>query len=234
MTFLAAAEPHTSMRDRIADTIRNAILNGELVPGQRITETEIAAQLGTSRAPVREAIRELVNEGFLQSHAYRETRVSSITTRELKEVLVPIRIVAESFALRELMARPNADAVLDELHDYVEAMREAIEANDPKRVREEDLAFHRALVESSEYQHPARVWSSITPVVYRAFVLGTTEETMRETVEGHARLLAAVKQGDAELAETMLVEHIEEMTLRFHEEGEDESHEESEDESEAR
>ena len=57
------------MRDRIADTIRNAILNGELVPGQRITETEVAEQLGTSRAPVREAIRELVNEGFLQQHA---------------------------------------------------------------------------------------------------------------------------------------------------------------------
>src|SRR5690606_3438847 len=138
------------MRDRIADTIRNAILNGELVPGQRITETEIAAQLGTSRAPVREAIRELVNEGVLQQHAYRETRVSSIATRELKEVLVPIRIVAESFALRELMVRPNADVVLAELNGYVEAMREAIEANDPKRVREEDLAFHRALVESSE------------------------------------------------------------------------------------
>lgn len=218
MTFLAAAEPHTSMRDRIVDTIRNAILNGELVPGQRITESEIAAQLGTSRAPVREAIRELVNEGFLQSHAYRETRVSSITTRELTDVLVPIRIVAESFALRELMARPNPGPVLDELHGYVVAMHEAIDANDPKRVREEDLAFHRALVESSQYQHPARIWASITPVIYRAFVLGTTEETMRETVEGHEHLLDAVRQGDAVRAEAMLVEHIEEMTLRFREE----------------
>ncbi len=208
------------MRDRIADTIRNAILNGELVPGQRITETEVAEQLGTSRAPVREAIRELVNEGFLQQHAYRETRVSSITTRELKEVLVPIRIVAETFALRELMARSGAEPVLAELDGYVEAMREAVEANDPKRVREEDLAFHRALVEASDYHHPARIWSSITPVIYRAFVLGTTEETMRETVEGHARLLDAVRAGEVERAMAMLVEHIEEMTLRFHEEGE--------------
>jgi len=207
------------MRDRIADTIRNAILNGELEPGQRITETEIAEQLGTSRAPVREAIRELVNEGFLRQHAYRETRVSSITTRELKEVLVPIRIVAEAFALRDLMARADAREVLAELDGYVESMREAVEANDPKRVRAEDLAFHRALVEASSYQHPARVWSSITPVIYRAFVLGTTEETMRETVEGHARLLDAVRAGDVQLAESMLVEHIEEMTLRFHEEG---------------
>ena len=220
MTILSAAEPHTSMRDRIADTIRNAILNGELVPGQRLTETEVAEQLGTSRAPVREAIRELVNEGFLQQHAYRETRVSSITTRELKEVLLPIRIVAETFALRELMARPGAEPVLAELDGYVESMRDAVEANDPKRVREEDLAFHRALVEASAYQHPARIWSSITPVIYRAFVLGTTEETMRETVEGHARLLAAVRAGEVERASAMLVEHIEEMTLRFHEEGE--------------
>jgi len=219
MTFLSAAEPHTSMRDRIADTIRNAVLNGELAPGQRITESEVAAQLGTSRGPVREAIRELVNEGFLHSHAYRETRVTSITRRELNEVLVPIRIVAETFALRELMARPDAERLLEELDGCVDAMREAIDANDPRRVREEDLAFHRTLVEASSYQHPARVWSSITPVIYRAFVLGTTEETMRETVEGHARLLTAVRAGDVVRAEAMLVEHIEEMKLRFHEEG---------------
>lgn len=215
MSFLAVAEPHTSMRDRIAEAIRQAILNGELAPGTRVTEAELADRLGTSRGPVREAIRELVNEGFLQSSAYRETRVSPITTLELVEVLIPIRIVAETFALRQLMGRSDSQAVLQQLDHHVAIMLAAVEANDARALRSEDLAFHRTLVESAPYHHPGRVWAGITPVLYRAFVLGTVEETLRQTAEGHVTLMAAIRDGDVARAEALLVEHIEEMKLRF-------------------
>ncbi len=220
MTFLAAAEPHISMRDRISETIRNAILNGEIEPGQRVTETEIAERLRVSRAPVREAIRELVNEGFLQSFAYRETRVSRISTLELLEVLIPTRIIAETFALRQLMNRPDPEPVIERLERHTEAMLQAAANNDAPGLREHDLAFHRALVESTHYQHPLRLWAAITPVLYRAFVLGTVEETLRETAQGHVTLLAAVRDGDQEGAEALLVEHIEEMKLRYSDEAE--------------
>lgn len=215
MTFLTAAEPHISMRDRISEAIRNAILNGELEPGQRVTEAEIAERLGTSRAPVREAIRELVNEGFLQSFAYRETRVTRITTLELVEVLIPTRIIAETFALRHLMSRPDPDRVLHQLDKYVEAMLMAADLNDARLLREEDLNFHRTLVESTPYQHPARVWAGITPVIYRAFVLGTIEETLRETAQGHVTLMDRIRSGDVAKTTALLVEHIEEMKVRF-------------------
>lgn len=214
MSTLSTAGPHSSMRERIADTLRNAILSGELQPGQRITEAEVAARLGTSRAPVREAIRELVNEGFLDSHAYRETRVSRVTLEELQEVLVPIRIVAETFALRRLMASPRESA-LEELGAIVGAMQRALADHDRARVIDEDLAFHRALVHAVPYSHPSRIWASITPVIYRAFVMGTTEATMQETVEGHVHLLRVVRGGDVEAAVAYLTEHIREMELRF-------------------
>jgi DNA-binding GntR family transcriptional regulator len=211
---MSTAGPHSSMRERIADTLRNAILNGELRPGQRITESEVAAQLGTSRAPVREAIRELVNEGFLESHAYRETRVSSVTLEELRDVLVPIRIVTETFALRRLMAAPDDDALV-ELDAVVRAMQGALADHDRGRVIDEDLAFHRVLVNAAPYSHPARIWASITPVIYRAFVVGTTDTTMEETVEGHVHLMRAIRSGDVEAAVAYLTEHIREMELRF-------------------
>lgn len=215
MTFTAAAEPHISMRDRIADTIRNAILNGELGPGQRVTEVEIAERLGVSRAPVREAIRELVNEGFLQSLPYRETRVSRITRVELVEVLIPTRIVAETFALRHLMDSAGREEVLAELDRHTEEMLRAAADNDARGVRAGDLAFHRTLVESTPYQHPGRLWTAITPVLYRAFVLGTVEETLRVTAEGHTTLLEAIRSGDLGHAEAVLIEHIDEMRIRF-------------------
>lgn len=220
MTFLMAAEPHISMRDRIIGAIRNAILNGELQPGQRVTENEIAESLGVSRAPVREAIRELVNEGFLQSFAYRETRVSRITTLELLEVLIPTRIIAETFALRHLMNRSDPESVLARLEGHTEDMLKAASENDARAVREGDLAFHRTLVESTPYQHPARLWSAITPVLYRAFVLGTVAETLLVTAEGHVTLLAAIRSGDVERAEALLVEHIEEMKIRYNDDAE--------------
>lgn len=215
MYFLAAAEPHISMRDRIADTVRNAILNGELEPGQRVTESEIAERLGVSRAPVREAIRELVNEGFLQSLAYRETRVSRITKVELVEMLIPTRIIAETFALRHLMGRSDPEKVLTQLEHHTEEMLRAAASNDARGVRAGDLAFHRTLVEATPYQHPGRLWSAITPVLYRAFVLGTVEETLRVTAEGHATLLEAMRSGDFGRAESVLIEHIDEMKIRF-------------------
>lgn len=214
MMDLSSATPHTSMRERVAQVLRTAILNGELIAGQRITETEIADQLGTSRAPVREAIRSLVTEGFLETEAYRETRVARITGEELREVLVPIRIVTETFALRHLMLESDR-SVFDELEATVASMKRALEVDDWWRIIDEDLAFHRILVQAVPYSHPARIWSSITPVIYRAFVAGTTDQTALDTVDGHVHLLDVIRSGDVEAAVAFLTEHIREMELRF-------------------
>jgi DNA-binding GntR family transcriptional regulator len=202
------------MRERIADALRNAILAGEMLPGQRITEVEVAARLGTSRAPVREAIRQLVNEGFLESHTYRETRVSRVTLEELHDVLVPIRIVTETFALRHLLERGDEEAI-ERLEEVVAEMHRALAATDRARVIELDLAFHRTLVGSAPYKHPARIWDSITPVIYRAFFVGTVEATLDETVDGHVKLLEAIDSGDPEAAIAFLTGHIREMEERF-------------------
>src|SRR5690606_21507788 len=104
---------------------------------------------------------------------------------------------------------------LQELEGIVAAMQRALADHDRARVIDEDLAFHRALVESVPYSHPARIWASITPVIYRAFVMGTVEATMQETVEGHVRLLEVVRAGDIKAALAYLTEHIREMELRF-------------------
>jgi DNA-binding GntR family transcriptional regulator len=214
VTLQLTTGTHASMRERIAVTLRQAIISGELAPGDRILEAELAARLGTSRAPVREAIRELVNEGFLESHPYRATRVSSLSATELREVLVPIRTTCERFALRQLMRGGAADTMAT-LWEIVESMRACTEVGDRLGVIEHDLAFHRTLMEAVPFTHPARVWSSITPVIYRAFAVGTTDETLRETTEGHADVLRAIEQGDEDRAVAVLTEHIEEMELRF-------------------
>ena len=214
MTLHLADGVHTSIRERIAVTLRQAILSGELVPGDRVVEADVAANLGTSRAPVREALRELVNEGFLESLPYRTTRVSALTTTELSEVLVPIRVIAETFALRYVM-RHDDPTVRRALWSIVESMRACAESGDRLGVIEHDLTFHRTMMQATPYTHPARVWSSITPVIYRAFAVGTTHAVLHDTTEGHVAVLAAIESGQEDHAVTVLTEHIEEMELRF-------------------
>jgi len=214
LTLQLAAGVHASIRERIAVTLRQAILVGDLQPGDRVVEAEIAAKLGTSRAPVREALRELVNEGFLESLPYRATRVSAVTSTELSEVLVPIRVIAETFALRHVMRHGNA-GVRRTLWSIVDAMRACADRADRLGVIDHDLTFHRTLMQAAPYTHPARVWSSITPVIYRAFAVGTTHTVLHDTTEGHVALLEAIEAGDVDAAIGVLTTHIEEMELRF-------------------
>ena len=205
---------HKSMREHITETIRTAILAGELDAGQRITEVDLSQQLGVSRAPIREALRQLEKEGFVEILPYKGTRVSTVTLTELKEVLVPIRVVVETFALKRLVQAQDKN-LLTSLSHVVNDMKAAAAAPDRLSVIEKDLEFHRVLVQSLEFSHPIRIWSSITPVIYRAFLIGTTAKTLHETVEGHERLLNVMQTGNQEEAERFLKEHIEEMELKF-------------------
>lgn len=214
MTLQLSEGVHASIRERIAVALRQAILAGDLVPGDRVVEADVATKLGTSRAPVREALGQLVNEGFLESLPYRATRVSSLTTTEVSEVLVPIRVIAETFALRHVMKNDQATTI-PELWSIVAAMRICAEQADRLGVIENDLTFHRKLMEATPYTHPARVWSSITPVIYRAFAVGTTHAVLNDTTEGHVAVLRAIEAGDEQPAVELLTEHIEEMELRF-------------------
>lgn len=214
MKLELARGAYKSIREHIIDTLRNAILSGELPSGRRITEVDLANQLGTSRAPVREALRQLEKEGFVDILPYRETRVSTITDRELREVLVPIRITLELFALKHLQQNLG-DGRITQLERTVNEMRSAAEDNDRFDVIEKDLEFHRILMQTPSFTHPMRLWTSITPVIYRAFIIGTTPSTLAETVVGHERLLEAIRSGSEDTAERVLREHIEEMESKF-------------------
>ncbi len=214
MVFRLNAAPQKSTREHITETLRNAILAGELPSGQRLVERELADQLGTSRAPVREALMQLEQEGFVESLPYRGTRVTTTTAIEVREVLLPIRTQLEIFALRQLLKNKNEE-VISALISIVKDMRTATANEDHFGVIEKDLEFHRVLMETTGYSHPIRIWQSITPVILRAFLVGTTTRTLNETVEGHEKLLEVMQSGDAEAAEVILRHHIEEMAYKF-------------------
>ncbi|WP_217145582.1 GntR family transcriptional regulator, partial [Streptomyces sp. AC627_RSS907] len=134
-----------SRRETVADVLREAITVGQLPAGQKLTEAGVAAQLGTSRAPVREALRQLEQEGLVISYPYRGTEVLGVSQEEIENVLVPVRVSLEKFAFRKAMPRLT-DADYAHLESLVRNMAAAAEAADAASLADEDIRFHEAVV----------------------------------------------------------------------------------------
>jgi DNA-binding GntR family transcriptional regulator len=196
-----------SMRQRATDALRAAIVSGRLVPGDRLKEAELSEQLGISRAPVREALRQLEHEGLVVSLPYRATEVLGISQEEIEEVLVPIRLTLETFAFRRALPLLSEDN-LDALGVLVQTMRQAGSIGDLDALAEADVRFHELVIERSGQQHCLQIWRSIQPRV-RAYFRRDAPIHSRadEIADEHQELLDVLRRGD----ETQLLE-----TLRHH------------------
>lgn len=197
-----------SLRQQVAEALREAIMTGKLKPGDRIVEAEIAAELGVSRGPVREALRQLEHEGLICSHPYRETVVTGLTGEEVREVFIPIRAVLELFAVRKLVVGASA-ATWEPLEEIIRQMEAAVAQNDLNWQVECDLAFHRKLLELSGHQNLLQIWSGINSNVRRQFLInGKGYSDLHELVAEHRELLQALKSGNLNECERIWMRHL--------------------------
>jgi DNA-binding GntR family transcriptional regulator len=134
----------SALWENIAELIRAAILSGELEPGSKLIETELAERFGTSRGPIREAIRELAREGLVTELPRRGTLVSTLTAHDLSEVYA-VRQALEVAASRVVIARA-ADEELQALETHLEALESPPPGAGYLDQAVHDLAFHRSLV----------------------------------------------------------------------------------------
>lgn len=200
--------PAASRRERVAEILREAITTADLEPGQKLTELELAAQLGTSRAPVREALRQLEQEGLVVSYPYRGTEVLGVSQEEIENVLVPIRIALERFAFDKAMSAV-ADEDVAGLNAIIESMDEAASAGDLARLADDDIRFHEAIVVLSGQQHCLQIWRTIQPRVRAYFRRDAKYHGDSHAVaEQHRDLLRALQSGDSELGRQAITEHI--------------------------
>jgi DNA-binding GntR family transcriptional regulator len=130
--------------ENIAERLRSAILSGELEPGSKLIETDLAERFGTSRGPIREAIRELAREGLVTELPRRGTLVSTLTAHDLSEVYA-VRQALEAAAGRVVIARA-ADDELRALETHLSALESPPPGAGYLDQAVHDLAFHRGLV----------------------------------------------------------------------------------------
>lgn len=200
--------PADPMRCRVAKALRDAIVDGRLLPGDRLVEAEMSERLQVSRGPIREALRQLEQEGLVVSHPYRGAEVLGLSQQELEEVLVPIRLTLERFAFRHALPILT-DEDVDALVALTDLMKEAVHRGDLDGVTEADVRFHRLVVAKSGQVHCEQIWQTIEPRVRVHFRRDAPAHlSLQNLVELHVALIAAVRTRDPARVLPMLEAHI--------------------------
>jgi DNA-binding GntR family transcriptional regulator len=194
-------------RQRVLDALRQAIIVGHYVDGDRLIEDRIARELETSRGPVREALRQLEHEGLVISYPYRGAVVLGVSDEEVHQVLIPIRLTLERFSFSKASERMT-EADFAELAKQVWLMGEAGAEGDLLRCVEADIRFHEFVLSCSGQPHTTQVWRSIAPRIRAYFFrYGRSSDLTTIAVE-HRLLLEAFRSGDRKVLNRALEKHI--------------------------
>ena len=196
-----------SIREQTLDTLRDAILSGELKPGQALTEMDLSRQLGVSRAPIREALRILNSEGLVETIPYHGTTVSRLTKDDIEEIY-GMRILLESYAMERVIAVGDAEA-MGRLRAMVDGMVRSGDSGDLKTVNELDRDFHDALIEMGAHTLLLSMWQMVAMKVRQVMALVNRRNTdLTQIARNHLPLLDAMEAGDVARAQEILRGHI--------------------------
>jgi DNA-binding GntR family transcriptional regulator len=191
----------------VLETLREAIVVGRYVDGDRLIEDRIARELGTSRGPVREALRQLEHEGLVISYPYRGAVVQGVSDEEVHEVLIPIRLTLERFSFAKAVERMG-EADFAELAKEVWLMKESGADGNLLRCVEADIRFHEFVLSCSGQPHTAQVWRSIAPRIRAYFFRYGRHSDLGQIAVEHDQLLTALRSGSHKVLMSALEKHI--------------------------
>jgi DNA-binding GntR family transcriptional regulator len=196
----------TVLREQVKDVLLQRIVSGELQPGERLVETRIAQELGTSQAPVREALRDLELLRIVESEPFRGARVREFGDDELVEIY-PVRGALEELAARLAAERLHGDVAA--LEEQVEGMREAGRRGDLHGLTQHDILFHRLMVEASGNAPLVQCWKSLGVEGRITLSLYGTLVEPQDAAGLHDPILDALRAGDGPRAGREARKHIE-------------------------
>lgn len=186
------------LRDTVHDRLRDAIVDGTLAPGEVVRDTELAAWLGVSRTPVREALLRLGDTGLVRAAPGRSTVVAEIDLDEVREAHAVV-VAMHRLAVVEAVARLT-DADVDRMRSANERFAAALAAQDTGAALAADDDFHGVAVEASGNRAVASVLDQLTPVVRRLERRRFASHAGLASVELHERLVEACAARDADAA----------------------------------
>ncbi|MEW6623738.1 MAG: GntR family transcriptional regulator [Bacillota bacterium] len=201
-------EAYKPLRDIVFEALKDAIVKGQLKPGERLMEQQIAEELGVSRTPVREAIRKLELEGFIIMIPRRGAYVSDVSLKDVAQVF-EVRAAMESLAAGLAAQRITDEQMEDLERKFVEA-KAALENSDLEMAIRFDSEFHEIIYQASRNDRLVQILSNLREQIHRYRSASLAHPgRLKDTMEEHKNLLDAIYQRNVGLAEKLAKEHIE-------------------------
>ena len=205
--FTVNMDEFLPLRDVVFNTLRRAILTGELKPGERLMEIHLANRLGVSRTPIREAIRKLELEGLVTMIPRRGAEVAQITEKSLQDVLEVRR------ALDALCAELACDRITAEgkaaLKKACDSFEEATKTGEVVTIAEADVALHDIIVQATGNQRLIQLINNLSEQMYRYRFEYIKDESGHENlVNEHRMIYESIMSGDREKAAAAARLHI--------------------------
>jgi DNA-binding GntR family transcriptional regulator len=197
------------LADQVKDRILEGILSGHYPPDSRIVETQVARELGTSQAPVREALRGLEALGVVEIAPFRGARVRRPSRREIIEAYA-VRASLEALAARLGVSRMT-DSEVRTLTSHLDAMRAAARKGDGHALAMADARFHGRIVELADNGSLEKVWRSLEPSSRTYITLIVPGADLTWSAELHAPILEALERRDTEAVVQALQRHFDEV-----------------------
>jgi DNA-binding GntR family transcriptional regulator len=197
-----------SLSDQVWEQLRLAIIHGQLQPGARLIELDLAAQMGTSQGPIREALQRLERDGLVERRTRSGSFVTPIVNDQMFE-LFSIRSVVEGFAIRRTI-KTISSGQIDELQDLLDRMRLAGAQDDMAGLIAIDMEFHRCICEWSNSPVLLQVWTPLYTQIQR-FMAQTHKSYFHgllEIANTHQPLVDVLRGNDASEAQRLVQEHI--------------------------
>ena len=201
-------KPEKTIRQKVYEHLRETILNGEIEPGERLVESDMAKRIGTSRTPVREALHTLEREGLLESIPRIGYMVTSISEAEVSD-LSGIRLALEDLALRWALEK-NPENLVKELKGNIERSETLLAAGDVTFFIEMDAQFHQIISETADSKQLSEITQTIRRQMLRYRIQSIyTSENVERAIAGHRQVFEAVSVGNVQKAREALYAHIE-------------------------
>lgn len=212
--FTVNMNEYLPLRDLVFNTLRQAILKGELKPGERLMEIQLAEKLGVSRTPIREAIRKLELEGLVLMIPRRGAEVAKISHKSLQDVL-EVRRSLEELAT-DLACQRMTEEDVEKLGIAEDVFKAAIESGDEMKIAEADEAYHDIIYNATGNGKLIQIINNLREQMYRYRLEYIKDEAQRGTLlTEHEKILEAIRIRDIIRAKALMKEHIDnqEMTV---------------------
>ena len=197
-----------SLTEQIKSILIDRIVDGDLAPGDRLKELQIAGEFGTSQAPVREAIRSLQALGYVEHKPHVGALVKSFNKKEIEEAY-QIREALEGHCL--ILAEFELEQLAKRLSNYLKDMQRAVNDQDVKAFTQADNLFHQSIVELSGNVNMLSIWKSLKIQLQVFATIVEASMPLEELYALHPPIVAALEKKQREVSARFLAKHYREI-----------------------